>query len=137
MAEAKKLEGRTVVPEGAIDIDAMLAKREEEVGSRDRFPFVFNGELFWGMDETLADDEWTEELFQLSNDEDMRPWDIAAHYLGGEDEYERFKAAGGSANKWAKIRAEYRSRQDEVDGEGNPTRAPRSFNRAQRRSKRR
>jgi hypothetical protein len=117
-----------------IDLDAMLAKREEEVGSPDRFPFTFKGETWWGLDPILASDEWKDELREISNDEDVTPADVAEHYLG-EEQWARFVAAGGSSGLWSQALSQYLDNQRSADESGDPTRARRSFNRSQRRQK--
>lgn len=123
-------------PPGAIDLDAMLEKRLEVVGSADKFPFTYKGETYWGTDPTLADDDWTDELRALSRDPEAGPVDVAAHYLG-EEQWEKFSEAGGSANLWGQALQAYLEKQREVDAGGHPTRAPSFSNRSQRRQKRR
>ncbi|WP_157095442.1 hypothetical protein, partial [Hoyosella altamirensis] len=68
MATAKKPESAAVISDGAIDYDALLAKREEVIGSRDKFPFVFAGEVFWIIDPTVASDAFNDELKLLGYD---------------------------------------------------------------------
>lgn len=85
-----------------IDIDAMLAKREEEVGYKDRFPFIAAGKTWWAVDPTLAADEWLDELDELNDerdDDDAPTGDyrdgLVDLYLG--DQAEAFRAAGGQS----------------------------------------
>ncbi|OZF41918.1 hypothetical protein [Rhodococcus sp. 14-2470-1a] len=119
-----------------IDLDAMLEKRQEEVGSVDRFPFTFKGIQWWGMDPILADDPWKDELREISRDEESTPADVAAHYMG-EEQWEKFVEAGGSSGLWSQALSQYLDNQRAVDASGDPTQARRSFNRSQRRSKQR
>ena len=83
-----------------INIDAMLAKREEELGSADRFPFIAKGETWQAVDPSLADDDWQNELDDLRADLDDDELTISEFrdalidlYLGDE-QAERFRAAG-------------------------------------------
>ena len=129
------------VPAGAIDLDAMLEKREEALGSRDRFPFVFKGETYWCVDPTLADDDWTAELKEISEelrseDSELEDAAVPRHYLGDEA-WEKFVAAGGSSNLWGHALNQYLDSQRAYDDAGNPTQARRFSNRTQRRQKRR
>ena len=130
---------KTIVPAGAIDLDAMLDKREEEVGSRDKFPFVFKGDVFWAADPSLTDDDWAEEFEHIKSElarGEMSQVDVAIHYMG-EEEWERFRAAGGNSNIFGQALMLFQAQQTSVDAAGNPTGAGRYFNRSQRRSKRR
>lgn len=84
-----------------IDIDAMLAKREETIGSKDRFPFVVLGETWWCLDPRLSDDSFQDELTELRDDLDEGEIDSVEFrtelidlYLGDE-QGEKFRAAGG------------------------------------------
>ena len=88
-------------PSKPIDVDAMLAKREEVVGSKDRFPFVVFGETWWCLDPRLADDELQDELTDLRDDLDDGEIDsrefrtlLIDLYLG-EEQGEKFRTAGG------------------------------------------
>ncbi|MCY1656368.1 hypothetical protein OVA21_03920 [Dietzia sp. SL131] len=84
-----------------IDIDAMLAKREEVVGSADRFPFIALGETWWCIDPRLADDSLQYDLEDLRDDLDDGEIDSSEFrtalidlYLGDE-QGEKFRATGG------------------------------------------
>lgn len=46
----------------ALNIDQMLQKRREEVGSKDRFPVIVNATTFWLKDPTIANREWNDHL---------------------------------------------------------------------------
>lgn len=126
-----------------IDVDAMLAKRAEEVGSVDKFPFMFKGNLpeakqWWAVDPLVADDDWHDDLREISEDEDATLEDIAAHYLG--DQWDAFKEAGGHSGIWRLVFNDFQVKHQRsmgMDADGNPTRGRRSSNRAQRRQKRR
>lgn len=128
------------IHDNTIDFDAILAKREEEVGSRDKFPFVFGGKTWWVVDPTLADDDWRDELQELGldedGDEDIDPVEIAEHYLGA-DQWEQFVAAGGRSAYVLQALKIHVERQTDTDAEGRPTQRSRSSRAIRRRSKRR
>lgn len=143
-----------VIPENAIDFDAILAKRKEEVGSPDRFPLVFAGQTWWVMDPTLADDDWTEDLRDLGYEKDedgnliededgnlveldsVNTIALAEHYLG-EKQYEKFAAAGGRSAYVLQALKIHLERQSDKDAEGRPTQRSRSSRATRRRQKRR
>ncbi|WP_458681953.1 hypothetical protein [Prescottella equi] len=135
-----------VIPDNAIDFDAILAKREEEVGSRDRFPMVFAGQVWQIVDPTLADDEWRDELADIGVEEDedgnlIEPDDvdpvlIVEHYLGAE-QWEKFVAAGGQSAYVLRALKIHVDRQTDKDADGRPTQRSRSSRAIRRRSKRR
>lgn len=83
-----------------IDIDAMLAKREEEIGSTDRFPFIARQGTWWAIDPSLASDEWQDQLDDLNADKEDGAITAADYrqelidlYLG--EKAEEFREAGG------------------------------------------
>lgn len=117
-----------------VDLDAILAKRQEEVGSRDQFPAAAYGSTWWVMDPKLAPDEWLDELEDLRNEE-AGTVDLAAHYLGPE-QWEKFRAAGGRASDVLSIVEQYVEYQAALDGDSGKASTNYS-NRAQRRRKRR
>lgn len=135
-----------MIPDNAIDFDAILAKREEEVGSRDQFPMVFAGQVWLVMDPTLADDDWRDELHDLGVEEDengdlIESDDVdlvlmAEHYLGAE-QWEKFVAAGGQSAYVLQALKIHVGRQSDRDGDGRPTQRSRSSRAIRRRSKRR
>lgn len=136
---SEKAPKHTIVPPGAVDLDAMFAKREEEVGSPDKFPIVFRGDLFWALDPSLTSDEWQEDFEDIREalkTGDATQADVARHYMGDE-EWERFVAAGGNSNVFGQALMMYQAQQTSVDALGNPTGAGRFSSRALRRSKRR
>ncbi|QOV99505.1 hypothetical protein [Rhodococcus pyridinivorans] len=119
-----------------VDLDAILAKRQETVGSRDRFPAAAYGQTWWVMDPKLADDEWLDDLEDLS-DEGAGPIELAEHYLGAE-QWKKFKEAGGRASDVLAIIDQYMEYQAALDDdEGKAGRSSRSSTRAQRRRRRR
>lgn len=119
-----------------VDLDAILAKREEEVGSRDRWPASAYGRVWWLMDPKLADDDWLDELDAIVDD-GGGPVDIAAHYLG--DQWEEFKKAGGRATDVLAMVEQYAEYQAALDGDdsGKARRSSTFSNRSQRRRRRR
>lgn len=134
------------LPDNAINLDAILAKREEEVGSRDRFPFVFGGKTWWAMDPTLADDAWQDELHDLGMEEDedgnliesddVDTVAIAEHYLG-VDQWKKFVEAGGQSSYFLHALRIHAEQSTGKDSEGRPTRRSRSSRATRRQSKRR
>ncbi|MFI0469297.1 hypothetical protein ACH347_34930 [Saccharopolyspora sp. 5N102] len=110
-----------------IDMDAILAQREEKTGSADEFAFTFKGEQWRAKCPIMADDEWKDELRELTSD-----IDVAEHYLGVE-QYERFVAAGGRAGVVVLAVREYMATQRAEDSQGRPTQ--RSASSARRRKR--
>lgn len=114
-----------------IDLDAIAAKREEEIGSADSFPFVYKGRTWQCLDPLLHDDETKRELQELDTEDLDGFLDI---YLG--DQVADFKELGGGTsqvNAAIKIWIDYNT----DDSGSGPTRRTTSSNRTQRRSKRR
>lgn len=113
-----------------INIDAILAKREEATGSKDTFTFQFKDRTWTAKDPIVADDEWKDELGELSGDVD-----VAEHYLGF-DQYDEFLEAGGRAGYVLLAVKEFmRNAVDET--EQGPTRRSTSSAQRRKRSKRR
>ncbi|OZF09813.1 hypothetical protein CH300_00080 [Rhodococcus sp. 15-1154-1] len=111
-----------------IDLDAIAEKRQEEIGSADKFPFVFKGQTWQCLDPMLLDDDQKTELQQLD------PKDLEGtiiFYLGEEQAMQFWEVGGGSSvltqalNIWI---------EHNTDRSG-PTRPSTFSNRKQRRSK--
>ncbi|MGR6579265.1 hypothetical protein ACT89R_01670 [Rhodococcus qingshengii] len=115
-----------------IDLDAIEAKRIEEVGSANQFPFVFQGRTWQCLDPLLHDDETKLEL-QALDDEDLDGF--IEIYLGTEQAEEFVEAGGGSSHITKAINLWLEMNTDET-GAG-PTRRTKFSNRTQRRSKQR
>lgn len=115
----------------AIDLDAILAQRAEATGvEAGRIPFTFKGDTFTFRDPMLLDDADQEKLEAIGTDPEMLISDIAIFWMG-EDEWERFKAAGGTAPMFQYIVQANAAREQEIDAAG------KSFartNRSQRRA---
>lgn len=112
-----------------IDLDAILAQRAEATGADEgRIPFTFKGETFTFRDPMTLTDEDQDELENIVEDEG-RLSDIAVFWMG-DDEWERFEAAGGTAVMFRLIVEENARREQAVDAAGNPTRRNRSQRRA-------
>ena len=76
-----------------MDLDAILAQRREATGSdTDDIAFTFAGQKWTMPHPLLADDDWKEGLSEL----DGTDVEVARYYLGDE-QYERFRDAGGKA----------------------------------------
>lgn len=101
----------------AIDMDAVLAQREDATGTAgDSFTFSFKGSEWICKDPLLAEDSWKQELRECVTDVD-----VAIHHLG-EEQYERFIDAGGrSGIVVLAIREQMRTLTDESGGR--PTRS--------------
>lgn len=114
-----------------IDLSAMVAQRAEATGAEDgRIPFSFNGKQFTFRDPMMLTDEDQEILEDIANDESARLSEIAEFWMG-EDEWGRFRAAGGTAPMFRLVIEENARREQEYDAEG------KSFartNRSQRRA---
>ncbi|OZE35603.1 MULTISPECIES: hypothetical protein [unclassified Rhodococcus (in: high G+C Gram-positive bacteria)] len=113
-----------------IDLDAIAAKREEEIGSRDKFPFVFKGETWQCLDPLILDDDQKSELQELDND-DLEGYVL--FFLGDEQAQKFWEMGGGSAQ----VANAQRLWVEHNTDESGPTRRTPSSNRMQRRSKRR
>ncbi|SFA60801.1 hypothetical protein SAMN05444374_11627 [Rhodococcoides kroppenstedtii] len=110
-----------------IDLDAIAAKREEELGSADTFPFVFKGQTWNCKDPNEITDT---EKFEL---QDIAPSDldgIIDFYLG--DQADEFRAAGGGTTQIDKALTAW---QEHTRDNLGPTRSGKYSNRMQRRSK--
>ncbi|WP_263251636.1 hypothetical protein [Saccharopolyspora rosea] len=110
-----------------IDMDALLAQREEATGSADTFAFTFAGQRWFAKDPIMADDDWKTELAELASDVE-----VAEHYLGAE-QYERFVEAGGRNGVVLLAVREYTKRLQDEDAHGRPT--PRSASSDKRRKR--
>lgn len=114
----------------AIDLDALLAQRAEATGAEDgRISFIFGGETFTFRDPITLTDEDQEELEDITSAGDARLSDVAIFWMG-EDEWEKFAKAGGTAMMFRYIVEEHARREQERDSAG---KSPR-LNRSQRRS---
>lgn len=111
-----------------IDLDAILAQRAEATGAEaGRVPFTFKGETFTFRDPMTLDDDAQDELEDLATD--GRLSDVALFWMG-EEEWERFAEAGGTAMMFRFIVEEHAAREESVDRQGNPSRRNRSQRRA-------
>ncbi len=74
----------------AIDMDAVLAQREDATGAAgDTFAFTYKDQEWSCKDPLMADDDWKASLRDCVTDVD-----VAIHHLG-EEQYEKFIDAGG------------------------------------------
>ncbi|WP_370944005.1 hypothetical protein AB5J62_33530 [Amycolatopsis sp. cg5] len=99
-----------------IDMDAILAQREEATGSADTFSFTFKGQEWVCQDPITASDEWKDGLLDLDND-----IEVAEYYLG-EDQYAKFVKAGGRAGYVILAINQYMQQMRQENEEGRPTR---------------
>lgn len=109
-------------PNAVYDLDALIAQREEATGVKDgRVSFTFKGEVYTFRDPAFVSDDDAEELADLPQ---YGP-DVCAWYMG-DDEYDKFVAAGGSSNLWGLVFNDHMEKSQGVDAAGNPTRSNRS-----------
>ncbi|WKD60922.1 hypothetical protein CCICO_04425 [Corynebacterium ciconiae DSM 44920] len=114
-----------------IDLDAILAQRAEATGAEEgRIPFTFKGETFTFRDPMMLDDEDQELLEDIADSEDARLSEIAEFWMG-EEEWERFRSAGGTAPMFRYIIEENSRREQEADAAG---KSSARINRSQRRA---
>lgn len=101
----------------AIDMDAVLAQREDATGTAgDSFTFTYKQQSWVCKDPLMADDEWKVGLRECVTDVD-----VAIHHLG-QDQYEKFVDAGGKSGVVVMaIREQMKTLTDEVGGR--PTRS--------------
>jgi hypothetical protein len=114
-----------------IDLDAIEAKRIEEVGSATHFPFGYKERIWQCMDPLVMTDDDKIELQGIESD-DLEGF--VEFYLGDQAE-EFVEVGGGTSQINAAIKIWLEMNTDET-GSG-PTRPTRSSNRTQRRSKQR
>lgn len=111
-----------------IDIDTVLAQREEATGSADTFAFTFKGQEWYCKDPVTADDEFKDSILDVENDREL-----AEAYLG-EEQYARFSEAGGRAGYVVLAINQYMQRmQEQQRDSARPTR--RSNSSAKRRKR--
>lgn len=114
-----------------IDLDKILAQRAEATGAEaGRIPFTFQGETFTFRDPMMLDDDSQDELDDIMETPDVRLSDIAVFWMG-EDEWDRFVAAGGTAMMFRFIIEENAKREQELDAAG---KSSARMNRSQRRA---
>lgn len=110
-----------------IDMDAILAQREEATGSADTFSFTFKQQEWTCKDPITADDDWKDGLLDQQTDVE-----VAEYYLG-EDQYAKFLEAGGRAGYVILAINQYMQKMKQDNEEGRPTR--RSTSSARRRKR--
>lgn len=109
-------------PHAVYDLDALIAQREEATGVKDgRVSFTFKGEVYTFRDPIFLNDDDLDDLNQV----EMYGPDQCAWYMG-DDEYDRFIAAGGSSNIWGIVFQKHLETIEGVDAAGNPSRSNRS-----------
>ena len=100
----------------AIDMDAILAQREEATGSSDTFAFTFKQKQWTCKDPITAEDEWKDGLLDLDTDVEV------AEYYMGEAQYAEFLKAGGRAGYVILAINQYMQKMRQDNDEGRPTR---------------
>lgn len=97
------------------DLDAIVAQRSEALGG-ETVEFDFAGETFSMQHPLLADDDWKIAMRDAGDDE----IEIARQALG-EEQYDRFRAAGGRAGYIALLVQDVMSEVQETTPGGDPT----------------
>lgn len=111
----------------SIDMDAILAQREEATGSSDHFAFTFKGKDWSCTDPVTGSDEWKDGLYDLETDVD-----VAEYYLGAE-QYAKFVDAGGRAGYVILAVNQYMQKMRSETADGRPTRRSNSSAKRQKR----
>jgi hypothetical protein len=112
------------------DLDAIVAQHREATGG-DELTFTFGGEKFTMPHPLLADDEWKDELAEITSDVEM------GLFVLGEDQYERFRELGGRASFIGLLMRKAQEDFVDQDRQGRPTRRSTSSPVPKRRPKRR
>lgn len=124
-----------------IDIDAILAKRQEVTGHANKFPFIALGKEWMCMAPDLGSDDFKAELADLNiqvEDGTISEHDATvemAHLWLGEEQADDFldlTAAAGVSSSWI-LQQAISNYSDQVSA--NPTRPSSSINRRQRRQR--
>ena len=98
-------------------LEQIVEKAEENLGGR-VVEFDYAGETYTFPHPMLADDEWTAEFQAVGNDARAN-----VRYLLGDEQFERFVAAGGQANHVMLLFAESQRDASGVLASGTPTRS--------------
>lgn len=107
-----------------IDLDAILAQRAEARGDQGfTFSFTAHGQEWNAKDPMLLSDDEKDELAELQFD-----IDLAVFFLG-EEQYDKFVAAGGQSSHFILALSEYQKKRT-GEANGRPTRPNRSSRRA-------
>lgn len=112
------------------DLDALVAQHRDATGGDD-IAFTFGGEEFSMPHPLLAEDEWKDELSEITSDVEM------GLFVLGEEQYARFKELGGRASFIGLLMRKAQQEFAAQDGEGRPTRRSTSSPVPKRRPKRR
>ncbi len=73
------------------DLDALIAQHRDATGGDD-VVFTFGGETFTMPHPLLAEDEWKDELSEITSDVEM------GRFVLGDEQYEKFRELGGRAS---------------------------------------
>ncbi len=111
------------------NLDEIVAQRSDALGG-DTIEFDFGGEAFSMPHPLLADDDWKIAMRE-SGEDDL----AAARSILGDEQYDRFRAAGGRAGYIILLMQQVTSEMQETTSTGDPTQSASSSNRARRRSK--
>lgn len=117
-----------------INLNEIMAQRAEATGaSEGRIPFDFNDQTFSFRDPVTLSEEERDEIEQLA--EESNGEDVAEFWMG-EEEYDRFCEAGGTAMMFFLVIRENEQRTAGVDANGRPFGSNRSSRRAAARKQR-
>lgn len=112
------------------DLDAIVAQKRDATGGDD-LVFTFGGETFTMPHPLFAEDEWKDELSEITSDVEM------GQFVLGEEQYARFRELGGRAAFIGMLMKKAQEDFTDRDGEGRPTRRSTSSPVPKRRPKRR
>ncbi|AIT60166.1 hypothetical protein [Corynebacterium doosanense] len=118
----------------SINLNELLDQRAEATGAEEgRVPFEFNNDTFTFRDPIALTDDERDEINDLVEDGTID--DVTEFWLG-EEEYDRFTTAGGTALMFQLVVQENARLTQGVDSNGRPTRPYRSSRRAAERKRR-
>ncbi len=117
-----------------INLNELLEQRAEATGAAEgRIPFDFKETTFTFRDPINLTDEERDEINDIAETGDL---DSVAEFWMGEEEYDRFIDAGGTAMMFSLVVQENARLTNGVDANGRPTRPSRSSRRAAERKRR-
>lgn len=112
----------------SINLDEILAQRAEATGAQEgRVPFEFRGETFTFKDPISLSQQEQDEIDDAAETNDG---EIIASAWMGDEEFDRFAAAGGTGMMFMLVIKRNAELTAGVDADGRPTRSNRSQRRA-------
>lgn len=111
-------------------MEDVIAQAEEAAGGTD-VEFEFKGELFKFPNPLFCDDDWQNGFQDVTTSEDN------ARYLLGDEQYDKFRAAGGQSSFVMLVLGQSQRDTAAAMTDGTPTRSSSSSVNARKRSRRR